>query len=80
MSAQDILISLGKWLEAWKAPDGKVAVSYKNCEIKSGIFLKSIFGTGETFSEACEDYLNQIRGKTLVFNAYSESRKEVQVL
>ncbi len=67
-------------LEAWTVQNGKVAVSFKNCEIKNGMFLVSEFGTGDTFEQACEDYLNKISGKTFVFNASSSSRKEIIVL
>lgn len=81
MTAQDILLSLEhERLEVWKVPDGKIAVSYENCEVKSGAFLIGKFGTGNTFAEACEDYLNQLHGKTLVFNAYGQRRKEIRVL
>lgn len=80
MNAQDILLSLGESIEIWKLPNEEVAVSYKHCEVKDGFFLKGTYGTGKTFADACESYLNQIHGKTLVFNAYSESRKEVRVL
>ncbi len=80
MSAQDILLSLGEMIEVWRFPDGELAVSYEHCEVKDGFFLKGTYGTGKTFSDACESYLNQIHGKTLVFNAYSERRKEVRVL
>lgn len=80
MNAQDILLSLGEWLEVWKVPNGEVAAAYKNSEVKEGHFLKGTYGTGKTFEDACEDYLNQLHGKTLVFNAYSGNRKEVRVL
>lgn len=80
MNAEEILLSLEKSLEVWKVPSGKIAVSYQNCDIKYGMFLRGDYGTGETFSDACEDYLNQLHGKTLVFNACSSAREEVRVL
>lgn len=80
MNAEQTLLSLDKQLEVWKVPDGDIAVSYQHCEIKEGCFLKSIFGTGKTFESACEDYLRQLHGKTLVFNAYTGSREEIRVL
>lgn len=79
-SAEKMLLSLGKHLEVWILPDGKIAVSYQKCEVKEGCFLKSFFGTGETFNDACEDYLDNLHGKTLVFDAYSSNREEVKVL
>lgn len=81
MTAQDILLSLeGKHLDVWKVLGGKVAVSYENCDIKEGDFLITKFGAGNNIAEACEDYLNQLHGKTLVFNAYSQLREEIKVL
>lgn len=59
---------------------GNVLVSYAGCEIKDGVCLVSSYGRGLTFEEACDDYLSQIRGKTLVFNAGTKNRKEVVVL
>lgn len=83
MKAVDILLSLkGERIEAWTfdTTQGGIGVSYKNCELKDGCFLKGVFGSGRTFDEACEDYLNQIRGQTLVFDACSQKRREVKVL
>ncbi len=75
------LLSLeGKQLEVWGVPDGMIAVSYENADVKSGDFLIRTFGTGTSFEEACEDYFSKISGKTLVFNAYSTQRQEVEVL
>lgn len=79
-SAEKMLLSLGKHLEVWRLPAGKIAVAYQGCEVKEGCFLKSCFGTGETFNDACEDYLDNLHGKTIVFNAYSLNREEVKVL
>ncbi len=80
MTAENILLSLGERIEVWKIPNGEVAVSYEHCEVKEGYFLKGTYGTGKTFEDACEAYLNEIHGKTLVFNAYSGRRNEVRVL
>lgn len=81
--AADTLLSLkGERLEAWTfdTEKGGVGVSYKNCEVKDGCFLRGTYGVGITFDEACEDYLSQIRGQTLVFDACSSKRHEVKVL
>lgn len=81
MKASDILMSLEhEHLEVFKDMDGNVCVEYRGCDVKDGYFLRGVVGRGNTFEEACEDYLKQIRGKILVFNAYSDSRKEVKVL
>lgn len=70
-------VSYTKRLETWNFPNGKIAVRFSNCEVKEGDFLISAFGKGNTFFEACEDYIDKIKGKTLVFNAYTKQRKEV---
>lgn len=74
------LLNLSERLEVWKCLDGKIAVSFQCCEVKDGIFLISEFGTGSTFNEAVDDYLEKISGKQLVFHAYSADRHEVRVL
>lgn len=75
--AQNILRSIGKELKGWVTSDGKVAVCYKNCEVKDGDFLISTNGIGNTFEKACQDYLERMQGKCLVFNAYAENREEI---
>ena len=79
MKSSEILLSLGEHLEVFKNSLG-VCVDYKNAEVKDGMFLISEFGVGKDFESACDDYMNKIRGKKLVFNAYSSARREVQVL
>lgn len=79
MNAVNRLLNLTR-LEVWRIPSGELAVAYRGAEIKRDGFLVSEFGAGRTFESACEDYLAKISGETLVFNAYSESRKEVNVL
>ena len=81
MKASEKLLNLEHHkLEVWRTSKTDVCVSYGRCEIKDGVVLCSVFGEGSTFEEACEDYLRQISGKTLVFNACTNMRKEVIVL
>ncbi len=80
MNAQNILLSLDKPLEVDKNFDGEITVCYRDCDIKESIFLIGTFGIGKTFDEACEDYLKQLHGATLVFNAYGGRREEIRVL
>lgn len=78
--SSDILLSLQHHdLEVWKV-DEDVCVSYHKADLKDGIFLVSTFGSGPDFEAACDDYLDKIRGKTLVFNAGTKERKELAVL
>lgn len=79
--ASDILLSLsGESLDVRKDDEGNVRVSYHCADVKDGIGLVGIYGRGANFEYACKDYLKQIRGKTLVFDAESPSRREVMVL
>ena len=81
VKSSDILLSLEmEDLEVSKNSSGGINVCYKDADIKDGIFLVSCLGRGKDFEEACDDYLTQIRGKTLVFNAHDENRREVTVL
>lgn len=83
MKASEILLSLcNESLEVWRFQTNscKIGVHYKNGETKDGQFLIGEFGVGATFEEACEAYFEKIRGKTLVFDAYSPSKREVTIL
>ena len=69
MKSSDILLSLDmEDLEVSSNNSGGVNVCYKGAKVKDGIFLTSAYGRGKDFEEACDDYLSQIRGKTLVFD------------
>ena len=79
--SSDILLSLDiKELEVSATNTGEIHVRYKDTDIKDGMFLVSAYGRGKNFEEACTDYLSQIRGKTLVFDACTKHRREVTVL
>lgn len=81
MKSSDILLSLEMDdLEVSVNSSRGINVRYKGAEIKDGIFLVSCYGRGKDFEEACDDYLSQIRGKTLVFDAHGDDRREVKVL
>lgn len=81
MKASEKLLNLeGHMLSVGKNIKGKIYVHYERCGVKDGCFLICTYGTGNTFEEACEDYLNKISGKTIVFNAESINREEVKVL
>lgn len=75
-NAEDILYSLDKWLETKRISTGEIVVTFHGGWVKDGIFLSGTSGKGKTFSEACEDYLKKIRGKTLVFNPHGGDYKE----
>lgn len=81
MEAFDRLLNLQHVdLVVKKRPDGTIYTYYEHAEVKDGGMLHGVYGEGRTFEQACWDYLNKISGKTLVFDAYKESRREVTVL
>jgi hypothetical protein len=41
--------------------------------------LESAYGEGDTIGDAMCDYMHQISGRTIVFDAYSERRREIEV-
>lgn len=80
MKSSELLLRLdGERLEVFYNVHG-TCVRYKGAEIKEGTFLTSVYGVGNDFESACDDYIRQIRGKRLVFDAYSNKRREIMVL
>lgn len=47
-------------------PEGKFFVLVENVWIKDGYRPKAVQGLGVTLGDACQDYLRQIRGETLL--------------
>ncbi len=79
MTAFERLINTGYHLDVFQWNNGVekgIGVCFQNSEIKDGMFLVGEYGRGKTFEEACEDYIHKISGKTIVFDAYTDSRKE----
>lgn len=68
-------------LQVGRDCNNKIMVKYDHgCWVKDGYFLSGSCGRGNTFEEACADYLNIISGKTLVFNPNTEEEVRLQVL
>lgn len=60
--------------------NGRIITYFEHAEIKRDIFLEGIVGEGKTVLEALNNYVQKIRGKTIVFDAMSSvSRREYQV-
>jgi hypothetical protein len=80
MKSSEILLTLEHAdLLVWTVGKGTYCVKYDHSDVKDGDVLVGTFGRGTDFETACEDYLNKIRGKTLVFNNFGKN-KEVTVL
>lgn len=59
--------------------DTRFCANIKNAETKDGRCLVSNHGNGGTPELAVSDYIQQIKGKTLVAGAFSDSRREYLV-
>lgn len=66
-------------VEVTKDIFGHYQVQFKNCEVKQGGLLIGEYGSGETVEEAARNYIRQIAGETLVFDASGEGRKEIKI-
>lgn len=53
--------------------------SFKHAEIEDGDLLKGASGNGETIEKSIIDYMQQISGKTLVIDAYKDTRRRIVV-
>ena len=80
LKSSDILHKLcDAELEVAKDMHGMICVKYKGAEVANKGMLLGVCGRGITFELACTDYLEQIRGKKLVFDAYGNYRKEIMI-
>ena len=51
--------------------------SFDNVEVKDGGMLRGTYGNGATPDESISNYAKEISSKTLVFGAYTGSRREI---
>ena len=80
MKSSDILLSLdNESLKVFKNDYDDICVRYVGANVEDNYFIKVVWGAGKDFESACDDYLNQIRGKKLVFDAYNNKRREVLI-
>jgi len=56
---------------------GRFYASFKHCDLKDGGMLCGAYGDGITPENAIKEYAKRINGELLVFNAYSEDRREI---
>lgn len=80
------LLDLGYDLIVWRArclrkaiENGSICVAIRDLKVKNnnGDLIEE-FGKGFTFESACEDYMNRIQGRLLVFD--DGSGKEITIL
>lgn len=80
MTAFERLINTGYHLDVFQWNNGReqgIGVHFKDAEIKDGSFLVGDYGTGPILEDACNDYICKISGRTIVFHACTDDRKEV---
>jgi hypothetical protein len=54
----------------------RFSCDFEHCEIKNGAILRGDYGNGKSINSSINDYVNNIKNKKLVFNAYKENRQE----
>lgn len=84
MTIYDIADLHGKQLNIRRLPGLKpdeppFIAGLERAEVKEGSFLAGVCGRGFTPSEAVNRYAKEIQGKLLVFDAYRDTRVEIQV-
>jgi hypothetical protein len=73
------LLSKHLILKRFANQDNRWMAEFENCEVKDSkdtCIISSCYGNGTSPEEAILDYISNIAGKILVFNAFSENRKE----
>lgn len=86
MKSSDILLTLtGKPLKVWSEQGDlymrrpyQVCVKYAWSSIECA--ERDVFGFGKDFEEACDMYLDTIRGKTLVFSNGDDKDAEQEIV
>lgn len=68
--------TLDRWARERNIP--RFIASFKHAEVKGDGVLSSMYGDGDTPEVAITNYAQQIRGETLVINAYTQQRREVR--
>lgn len=82
MRLEDYLDILNVDFELRRYPNQKNrwTARFDNCEIKEGGCLRSGYGNGSSPDEAIADYVRELRGKLIVFNAMDEKRRREYVV
>lgn len=70
----------GERLEVSMGYDGDIHVCFYAGYVKGDGILSGEYGSGSTYEEALNNYVEKIRGKVLVFNPDSKNRYEVLIL
>ena len=79
MTLKEVGIVIGKKLQTRRQLSGKVIIDFKGAEIKDGRMLISAYGQGKTVAQAKANYCLHLRGKRVVVDAMTKTRKEIQL-
>ena len=60
--------------------DSRFSAQFEHCDTKRGGCLCGEYGDGKTPQEAVDNYKNKIIGKTIVFNAMSDTYRREYVV
>jgi hypothetical protein len=72
------VLNVGIRINYYHNQDTRWSAAFENCETKEDITdpcLTGEYGNGHTPEEALYNYVQQIKGKVLVFNAMDENKK-----
>ena len=83
MTVEDLALMLGRRLEIVRQPNSDLGEPWQaqinGAKVKEGALLSGAYGRGMTPMEALNHYCTLIAGRTLVLNAYRDSRTEINV-
>lgn len=57
--------------------DNKIMVHFEDAYESDGCVLIGLYGTGESVEEAATNYYEKIKGKKMIVNPSSKTRKEI---
>ena len=60
--------------------EGRWLASIRKCEVKEGSILTSTYGKGKTPDSAYDNLVNELKGKTIVINAYNDTLRREYLL
>ena len=77
---RDLMVATGVNLIVGVDVHGKWYCHLEDSYISMGWALNGESGRGETFLDAIQDYIETIRGKTLIIHPSGNNRKEIYIM
>lgn len=72
---EQLVTNSGEAIVISKDINGNFVVCMDNCDVYNNPGALGVCGRGKTVEQAAKDYIQQISGKTLVFNYDTESER-----